>query len=298
MKSEIKNTTKTQIFDIRILDKVGPWLKSMGIKYNATRFGASTKVFKKWSADLKTPSFRELWGIAELMELCEFYNSFHSGEEDIKDLIHLIQRGSTTLEKSQSCSARDYSFELKVASRFKRAGFNIINDKSHDVIVEKDGKKLFLECKRPRKESTIVNNISYAYDEQFKDLANRQEQAILCIDLSNILYDRFVKSFKEKGEENITTNKEALEAFRDNYDRYNKNFLEENASEIVHGVRMVILSYSFPVFMEKPTGSGIITFQKFNHFTRITNFSDELDSTVSQALNLSTGVQFGDGAVN
>lgn len=298
MTSKIKNTTKLHSFDIKILDEVGPWLKSMGIKYNATRFGISSKILKKWSTDLQTPTFRELWGITELMDLCEFYKSFHSGTEDIQSLIHSIKGGSTTIEKSQKCYARDYAFELKIASRFKRAGFNIINEKSHDVVVEKDGAKLFLECKRPRKDTTIVNNISYAYYHQFKDLQNKPEQAILCIDLSNILYDRFVNSFTEKGEENIITNKEALEAFRDNYDRDNKYFLEKNASEIVHGVRMVILSYSFPIFMEYPSDSGILTFQKFNHFTRITNFSDEVDSIVSQALNQSVGVQFGEDAVN
>lgn len=267
----------------------------MGIKYDVTRFGTTAKLYKKWLEGGPTPTFRELWGIAEFIDLIELYNSFHSSDENIEDLFHSIKAGSNTLEKSQNCSARDYAFELKIASRFKRAGFNVINDKSHDVVVEKDDIKLFLECKRPRKEETIIRLIRYAYDKQFKDIENRSEKAIICIDLSNVLYNVFTKSFEEKGSEEIITNWKVLEKYRDDTDRYFKKLLESKAPDIAHGVRMVILFYSFPVFVEEPVGSGIVRFVKFNHFTRITNHADEIDRIISKALVHSTGLQLGEG---
>lgn len=294
MNSPITNTTKHHSFDLRLIDKIGPWLKEMGIKYDKTRFGTSTRLYKKWFEGIHNPTFRELWGISELIDLMELYNSFHFSDEDIKNLFHSIKSGSSTLEKSQKCSARDYAFELKVASRFKRAGFKIINDKSHDVVVEKDNFKLYCECKRPRKEETIIERVRFAYDKQFKDIENKSEQAVICIDLSNVIYNDFTKSFEERGSESILTNNEILEQYRDNTDRYFKELLENEAADVAYGVRMVILYYSFPVFIEEPVGSGTMRFLKFNHFTRITNYVDETDSIISQALVNSTGFQLGE----
>ncbi|HAT2746583.1 TPA: hypothetical protein I8372_004258 [Citrobacter farmeri] len=295
MEAPIKNTTKHHAFDINLIDEIGPWLEEMGIKYNATRFGASTKIYKKWFEGSHTPTFHELWGICELIDLMEFYNSFHSSDEDIKNLFHSIKAGSTTLEKSQNCSARDYAFELKIASRFKRAGFKIINDNSHDVVVEKGKIKLYCECKRPRKEETIIERIRYAYDNQFKDIENKSEQAVICIDLSNVLYNIFTKEFEKRGSEDILTDLETLAKYRDSTDRYFKHFLESKATEVAHGVRMVILYYSFPTFIEDPIESEKARFTKFNHFTRITNYVDETDSIISESLVNSAGVQLDDG---
>jgi hypothetical protein len=294
MITPIKNTTKHHSFDFKLIDKVGPWLKGMGIKYDKTRFGVSSRLYKKWFEGSETPTFRELWGICELIDLMEFYNSFHSSDEDIKSLFHSIKAGSTTLEKSQKCSARDFAFELKIASRFKRAGFKVINDKSHDVVVEKDHIKLYCECKRPRKEETIIERFHFAYDRQFKDIIKKSEQAVICIDLSNVLYNVFTHSFKKRGSENILTNSTILEKYRDDTDRYFKELLENEATDAAHGVRMVILYYSFPAFLEDPAGSGTARFIKFNHFTRITNFVDETDSIISKAFVESIGFQLGE----
>lgn len=291
MTNKIKNITKNYSFDPKLLDKVGPWLSEMRIKYNSTRFGISTKVYKKWIKDRITPSFKELWGICELIDLMEFYNSFHSPNEDQRKIFHLIKSGSTTLEKSQKCSARDFSFELKVASRFKRAGFDIINDKSHDVVVTKGDVKLFIECKRPRNEKTLINLISYAYNNQLSDLTDKSEQGVICIDLSNIIYNDFMEYFKEKGAEDILSNQELLERYRNKTDLKFKNIIEAKTPEISQGINMVILSYTFPIFIESPDDSGVYHFSKFNHFARITTRSDENDQIISKAFMSSVGVQ-------
>ncbi|HCT5949313.1 TPA: hypothetical protein RRF25_000210 [Klebsiella pneumoniae] len=289
MNDSITNTTKYHTYMMDLLSKVGPWLDEIGIKYNATRFGSSTKIFKKWIDGKINPTFQEYWGICELLDIMEFYNSFNPPNDETKKLLHLIKAGSTTLEKSQNNSARDYAFELKIASRFKRAGFKIINDNSHDVVVQKDEIKLYIECKRPRREGTIIERIRYAYDVQLSDLEDKSEQGIICIDLSNVIYNDFVKKFEHDGCENISTNQETLEEYRDQTDKRFKKLIETQAPDIAHGVRMIILYYSFPVAIEKSPASNTAEFVKFNHFAKISSHSDEIDLIISKALIDSTG---------
>lgn len=289
MSDEIKNTTKHHAYDTNDLDKLGPWLNDMGIKYNATRYGTSTKIFKKWIENGNTPSFRELWGINELFELMEFYYSFNPPSEDTKKLLHLIKAGDSVLEKSKTSSARDYAFELKVASRFKRAGFEIINDNSHDVVAKKDEVKLYIECKRPRNEKRVIERMRNAYDRQFTDVNNKLEQAIICLDLSNILYEDFTNSFRDRGSENISTNMDFLSKYRDATDLRFKRMIESKAPDIAYGCRMIILFYSFPVFLETSPSSGIEHFVQFNHFSRLVNRKDNIDEIISVALKSSLG---------
>ncbi|MEY0835832.1 hypothetical protein AB7238_06315 [Providencia alcalifaciens] len=290
MVDEIKNVSKSYMFDDESLGAVASWLNEMNIKYNATRFGLSAKIYRKWVDEpSKIPTFRELWGIAELFDLVEFHKLFYSEGEGYLEKINLIKSGSATLEKSQENSARDYAFELKIASRFKRAGFSIINDNSHDVVVENDSTRLFIECKRPRKCETLIDLIRYAFDKQLADVTDKSEQGVICVDLSNIIYNEIIDTFKPNDDGIFFLTSQQLTKYRDDTDRFFRDMIYEQARDIATGVRMIILFYSFPVMVEVGNNTGIGRFQKFNHFVRLSIHNDALDKRISESFMGSAG---------
>ena len=65
-------------------------------------------------------------------------------------------------EDKNSNEARNTLFELNVAARLRRAGFIASPGIDADVECEFDGRKLFVECKRPFRERNVAKQIRKA----------------------------------------------------------------------------------------------------------------------------------------
>ena len=229
-------------------------------------------------------------GITELLDLCEIYNSFSSSSEIEKFFITKMIKGADFLEDDNKNSARDFFFEVKVASRFKRAGFKVEIDGEHDIIAEKNTIYLGIECKRPRSEK-IIELVKYTYENQLNKLEDRSSQGIICLDISRVLYEEYIESIKEGVFSLPFTTPELLESYRNKTDTRFKDLLVEKCTEVLEGIRMFIIYYSLPLLLENKINEGKGYFLKFGHFSHMSRRKDEITKTISKALTDSVGKQ-------
>ncbi|AMH16039.1 hypothetical protein AL515_20190 [Citrobacter sp. FDAARGOS_156] len=292
METTISNTTKQNAIEISDIEKVEKWLTEYGVNYNSTRFGKSSKVYKKWSSDGQIPSFQELWAITELLDFCELYNSFSNSSEIEKHFITKITKGADFLEDDNKNSARDFFFEAKVASRFKRAGFNVEINGEHDIISQNDIIRLGIECKRPRSEKKVIELVKYAFEKQLSKLEDRSSQGIICLDISRVLYGEYIEALNAGAFTLPFTSRELIQSYRDKTDTRFKDLLVDKCPEVIEGIRMFVIYYSLPMLLQNKKEKGKVLFLKFAHFSHMSRRKDEVTRTIAKSLTNSVGKQF------
>lgn len=276
----IDNSTEfTQVFSSDSLQDVEKWITEMGLNFNNSRYGVAKKVYENWHRTGEVPNHEELWTLCELMDLLELYN--HLSNEDIDSkMMRKIISGCNLPKNESDTTARNYLFELKVTSRLKRSGFTIINDPTHDVVVEFEENKLYIECKRFKNYKKMSERIKYAYETQLYPVQDRSQQGAIFLDFSRILYQQFINSTEQPH-----THMSALSEWRDSHDLTLKDMLEERHLDVLLNVKMCVIYYTFPVFLEH---NGTYRFVKFNHFATLTR-EDDLTRKILESLRESVG---------
>lgn len=266
----MENRTVIIVRDIpQVLQDVEDWLKKTGIKFDNSRLRYAKTVYERWHQTREVPRNDELWILCELMDFIEFYNYFSQEKLDPAKLKMIIS-GCNLLADESDTTARDYQFEWKIASRFKRAGFILIENPDHDVVAECEGYKLYIECKRVKNYQKMHKRIKKAY-KQLASVDNRSQHGAIFLDLSRIVYFSHIKSTKP-----LHIDEKTLNEWRDSYDLKLKNMIEEQHLNILNDVRLFVIYYSFPVFIE---GESV----KLNHFLSLTNTDD--DQLVERMIN-------------
>ncbi|WP_340481174.1 hypothetical protein [Vibrio anguillarum] len=130
------------------------WISSFGVPYQKTRFGAYEKDLEEFLKGGGPKDAKESVTVfmnahkeaAELVRIMNVYKSFDADEilEPIKKMTS-GQRFRNATTKDQS---RDFAFELGVASRFIKAGYTVDLRGISDLVVDIDGTRLYVECKR------------------------------------------------------------------------------------------------------------------------------------------------------
>ncbi|MCS0301224.1 hypothetical protein [Vibrio diabolicus] len=130
------------------------WVSSFGVPYQKTRFGAYEKDLEEFLKGGGPKDAKESVTVfmnahkedAELVRIMNVYKSFDADEilEPIKKMTS-GQRFRNATTKDQS---RDFAFELGVASRFIKAGYTVDLRGISDLVVDIDGTRLYVECKR------------------------------------------------------------------------------------------------------------------------------------------------------
>ena len=277
----IDNTTEfTNNYSLDVLQDLEKWITEMGLNYRNSRFGVAKRLMEKWHKTLEVPSHEELWLLCELYDLIELYNHFSKEKVDSQKIRNIIS-GCNLLSDESDTTARNYFFEYKVASRFKRSGFKIIDDPTHDVVVEINGKKLFIECKRFKNYKKMSERIKYAYEIQLAKLEDRSQNGAIFLDFSRIVYQRFIGETPQPW-----TNMDLLSKWRDSFDLEIKERLEKRHLNILNGVKMCAIHYRFPVLMER---DGVNKLMNFNHFSTITSNKDDFTNTILESLTKSVG---------
>ncbi|MEZ8744051.1 hypothetical protein AB4369_04200 [Vibrio sp. 10N.261.49.A5] len=130
------------------------WISSFGVPYQKTRFGAYEKDLEEFLKGGGPKDAKESVTVfmnahkeaAELVRIMNVYKSFDADEilEPIKKMTS-GQRFRNATTKDQS---RDFAFELGVASRFIKAGYVVDLRGISDLVVDIDGTRFYVECKR------------------------------------------------------------------------------------------------------------------------------------------------------
>lgn len=277
----VKNTTKsTSPLSLDVLQDLEKWITDMGVNFSNSRFGVAKRLMEKWHKTCEVPSHEELWSLCELQDLIELYNHLSQEKFNSEEIRNIIS-GCNLLSDESDTTARNYFFEYKVASRFKRSGFKIIDDPAHDVVVEFGGKPLFIECKRVKNYKKMSERIKYAYDKQLAVLDDKRQNGAIFLDLSLIVYQKFIKATTQPW-----TNMDLLSKWRDSFDLEIKEKLEKHHHNILMDVKICAIFYTFPVFIER---DGVPQLTKFNHFATITSNEDDVTHTILGSLRESVG---------
>jgi hypothetical protein len=106
-----------------------------------------------------------LLALREIDELIWIYDGFNGRMLDHheKEVFKKIVGGREFTKDDINTNARNFQFELRIASYFKQQSFQVAINKESDVIATKDDITLIIECKRLYSPSQIDNRIKECY---------------------------------------------------------------------------------------------------------------------------------------
>ncbi|MEZ9627842.1 hypothetical protein [Aliivibrio fischeri] len=176
----MENNTKNYIHKFEELlamyEEVCHWFDELGFSYTRHRYGvykkhlesflrmAEEKSFPKDKEELLTFKTGFDSAYIEVHEIIRIYNALRNIESsEFLEQIKKVTSGREIRQKEGDDQARDFLFELSVASRFIKAGYSVSLTSVCDVVVDlgKDG-ILFVECKRIKSHSKIATNVKKA----------------------------------------------------------------------------------------------------------------------------------------
>jgi hypothetical protein len=120
-------------------------------------------------------------------------------------------------------SGRDFSFELSIAAKFSRAGFQVDFGHDADIKVNIEGTGFFVECKRLKSEKKITARIKDGLKQLHKRYAKSSNPAssrgLLAISVGKILNSDLGllegEDSKEVGDQAFLHNKRFIEKYKD-----------------------------------------------------------------------------------
>lgn len=150
------------------------WMRDMGLRVEPTRAAKYGKVLSslvaahrggkaKW--DNLPFSFGEtLAAFGEVNELLRIFRGMKEAADPelVAKLRHVLSGCFGRPEHKVTDPARDYSFELMVASRFRLAGFEVSLKGLADLTVRMGEDVMFIECKRLRSLQGVRRNVREA----------------------------------------------------------------------------------------------------------------------------------------
>ncbi len=155
------------------LDSACEWLASVGIRYSPTRLGLYRKLVLrvtrlyeagKFAALQQTDlnAFSNAWSeCAEIIDVVDALRS-HACKALVERLRQALRGHELYTSDNDDRSGRDIMFELAVAARLARNGCEVDFSGEADVEFEFEHFSVFIECKRPRFDETVVENVEKA----------------------------------------------------------------------------------------------------------------------------------------
>ena len=178
-------------FDNLILmyDEVCNLFSELGFEYSKNRYGIYKKCFQKFSdlADGKKTEanligFKRSFDNAyiEVNEIIRIKNCLSSIDaSEFLEQVKKVTSGQEFRGNTDNDQARDFLFELSIASRFIQAGYSVTLNGICDVVVDLiDDGMLFVECKRVKSEAQIEKNIKKANKQVLKRIGSESSSKV------------------------------------------------------------------------------------------------------------------------
>lgn len=187
MKSDDKQYSHQLDSLISLYAEACEWLGELGIAYSKNRYGLYKQHFDKFTALANgsiAPKIEDLLGFKkkfdnaylEINQLVRIYDNLKGVDSgEFIEQVRKVASGQEFRANSENDQARDFLFELSIASRFIKAGYSTSLTGICDVVVDLlDEGTLFVECKRIRSQSKIGVNIKKAS----KQISSRMEHKV------------------------------------------------------------------------------------------------------------------------
>lgn len=176
------------------------WLESLGFPYSKNRFGKYKKAidqidtFSKNESDdeFKTWLHEFLNAHLEITEIIRIYNDVSKYNFiDYIEQLKMVTKGQEFRTSSAKDQSRDFTFELSMAARFIRSGFEVKLNQLADVVAKReDTPKIYVECKRIKSLSKVRKNIKKA-NEQLRTRLSRdnssRSRGLVALNINDIL---------------------------------------------------------------------------------------------------------------
>ncbi len=206
------------------------WISSFGIDYKKTRFGNYGKdladfVENKGRVDAKE-NIRQFFNAhLEANEIIRIKNAFDnfSGAADF-EVIKKSVSGQRFRTGSATDKSRDFAFELGVASRFIKAGYNVELTSLSDVVAEVGGRTLFVECKRIKSFRQLEKRVKEAHkqlENRFNGEKSHLSRGMIALNITDILNPDSMPVLVNSFEDYRKLSSETL-----------KSFVQDNASTL------------------------------------------------------------------
>ena len=178
---------------------------------------------------------------------------------------------SNLLNENNKTDARNYFFELKIATFFKKKNFKINFTKDSDIQIVFNDTKYNVQCKRPQNEKKIIERLLHAY-KQLSENTNGIK-GIIALDLSKVFFNEITPVHNLVFETNNDINT-ILKIFDEKY-----SLLVNNIKfDILDNVAFIICHVRFPCIILNPYQITTV-----NHFFTIKskNVTKEIKSLIS-----------------
>ena len=174
------------------------WISSFGVPYEKTRFGAYEKDVVNFLSGKDVSDAKESISIFmnahkeanELVRIMNVYKSFNS--EEILEPIKKMTSGQRFRNATTKDQSRDFAFELGVASRFIKVGFQVDLRGISDLVVDIKGTTLYVECKRLKSSSQLAKRTKAANEQIKRRLSadkSSKSRGLVALNVTDIVMD-------------------------------------------------------------------------------------------------------------
>lgn len=153
--------------------------------------------------------------------------------------------GCHLLNNENKTEARNYFFELKIATFFKKKDFKVNFTKNSDVQILFNDTKYNIECKRPQNEKKIIERVLHANKQLSENTS--ETKGIIALDLSKVFFNEITPEHNLifKTDNDITTIRDLFDA--------NYSLLVNNIKfDILDNVAFIICHLRFPCIILEP----------------------------------------------
>lgn len=184
------------------IDKMGEvldWFKEKGLEAHLSRYSK----YKDYINDfyrgnpMDLPDLERRFeklndSFQECVQIVQIYDAFKNEKsEGFTERLKKIVYGTDFYNpEKKSDPPRDYLYELLVAAWFKGWGYDIDFDQITDVVAQRDGKTVYVECKRIKSIKALEENFKKACKQLEKVQDNTEHYGVVFIDVYNCFADK------------------------------------------------------------------------------------------------------------
>lgn len=172
------------------------WLRTFGGSVHADRYHNYAREIdgfgvRQEDEDAEREMHSFLNAHAEMNELIRIYEAMQSiDSEEYVSKLRKISSGQAFRNRTINEPSRDFLFELSVAARFLRAGYEIILNEVADSVAFVDGRKIYIEAKRIKSARQIGKRVSEANKQINKRLVqdhSSKSRGLIAVSLTDVL---------------------------------------------------------------------------------------------------------------
>lgn len=206
------------------------WFDSLGFNSMKTRYGKYKIVFDDFFSQSEKKDFDDFKirfdnAYMEIHDAIRIYNTLKNIETS-EFLVQMkkVLSGQEFRAQKDNDQARDFLFELLIASRFIKAGYKVSLTGICDIAVElENGQILFVECKRIKSLSKIEKNIKKANEQlkkRMKKHINNKALGLVAVNITDVLplSDYIIRSNDDVGSYEHKIRSEKI--VRENYQKF------------------------------------------------------------------------------